>query len=116
MDKVSFTQLRQGLAATAVFLCLGLFINLPGLRDRPFAWIRDMSDAVLWRVFLVQIVIIAGIIGSSWFELPRAALITFVVLKLYTDATSQLRQYDPAEAPAGWFARSEMASAGIGAL
>lgn len=31
-------------------------------------------------------------------------LITFVVLKLYTDATSQLRQYDPAEAPA-WMVR-----------
>lgn len=100
VDKVSLTQLRQGLAATAVFLCLGLFIDLAGLRERPFAWIRDMSNAVLWRVFLVQIIIIAGVIGSSWFGLPRTTLITFVVLKLYTDATSQLRQYDPAEAPA----------------
>jgi hypothetical protein len=104
LDKVSFTQLSQGLAATAVFLCLGLFIDLAGLRERPFAWIRDMSKAVLWRVFLVQIVIIVGVIGSSWLGLPRAVLITFVVLKLYTDATSQLGQYDPAEAPA-WMVR-----------
>jgi len=29
---------------------------------------------------------------------------TFVVLKLYTDATAQLRQYDPTEAP-GWMVR-----------
>ena len=104
LDKVSFAQLKQGLAATAAFLCLGFFIDLKGLRERPFAWIRDMSNAVLWRVFLVQIVIICGVIGSMWLGLPRAILITFVVLKLYTDATAQLPQYDPAEAPA-WMVR-----------
>jgi hypothetical protein len=50
-------------------------------------------------VFLVQIVIICGVIGIAWLGLPRVTLITFVVLKVYTDATSQLPQYDPAEAP-----------------
>ena len=59
-----------------------------------------MSNAVLWRVFLVQIVIICGVVGIAWLGLPRITLITFVALKLYTDATSQLPQYDPAEAPA----------------
>ena len=104
LDKVSFAQLSQGLAATTVFVCLGFFIERRGLRERPFAWIRDMSNAVLWRVFLVQIVIICGVIGSMWLGLPRATLITFVVLKLYTDATAQLPQYDSAEAPA-WMVR-----------
>jgi hypothetical protein len=104
LDKVSFAQLRQGLVATAAFLCIGFFIDLKGLRERPFAWVRNMSNAVLWRVFLVQIVIICGVMGSSWLGLPRATLITFVVLKLYTDATAQLPQYDPAEAPA-WMVR-----------
>ena len=54
LDTVNFTQLTQGLAATAVFLCLAFLIDLKGLRERPFAWIREMSNAVLWRVFLVQ--------------------------------------------------------------
>ena len=54
-----------------------------------------MSNAVLWRVFLVQIVIICGVVGIAWLGLPRITLITFVALKLYTDATSQLPQYDP---------------------
>jgi uncharacterized protein DUF6498 len=103
-DNVSVTQLKQGLAATAIFLCLGFLIDLRGLRERPFAWIRDMSNAVLWRVFLVQIVIICGVVGFAWFGLPRITLITFVALKLYTDATSQLHQYDPADAP-GWMVR-----------
>ena len=103
-DTITFAQLKQGIAATAVFLCLGFFMDLKGLRERPFAWIQGMSNAVLWRVFLVQIVIICGVVGSSWFGLPRATLITFVVLKLYTDATAQLPQYDPAEAPA-WMVR-----------
>ena len=100
LDNVSFTQLIQGLAATAMFLCVEFLIDLRGLRERPFAWIRDMSNAVLWRVFLVQIVIICGVVGIAWLGLPRITLITFVALKLYTDATSQLPQYDPAEAPA----------------
>jgi uncharacterized protein DUF6498 len=100
LDNVNFTQLMQGLAATAVFLCLAFLIDLKGLRERPFAWIREISNAVLWRVFLVQIVIICGAMGIAWLGLPRVTLITFVVLKLYTDATSQLPQYDPAEAPA----------------
>ena len=103
-DNVSFVQLRQGLAATAILLCLGFLIDLKGLRERPFAWIRDMSNAVLWRVFLVQIVIICGAIGIAWLGLPRITLITFVALKLYTDATAQLPQYDPANAPA-WMVR-----------
>jgi hypothetical protein len=99
-DNVSFTQLTHGLAATTMFLCLGFLIDLKSLRQRPFAWIRNMSHAVLWRVFLVQIVIICGVVGFAWFGLPRITLITFVALKLYTDATSQLPQYDPADAPA----------------
>ena len=65
---------------------------------------EHMSNAVVWRVFLVQIVIICGVIGSSWLGLPRAILITFVILKLYTDATAQLPQYDPEQAPA-WMVR-----------
>src|SRR5206468_1304223 len=104
LDNVSFTQLKRGLAATAIFLCVGFLIDLKGLRERPFAWIRDIGNAVLWRVFLVQIVIICGVVGIAWLGLPRITLITFVALKLYTDATSQLPQYDPAEGPV-WMVR-----------
>jgi hypothetical protein len=98
-DGVNVVQLRQGLAVTAVLLVVGLFIDLVGIRARPFAWIRDMSTAVLWRVFLVQIVVIAGVVGAAWLELPRITLLTFVALKVYTDLASQLPQYNPEEAP-----------------
>jgi len=103
-DNVSVAQLTRGLSATTILLCLGFLVDLKGLRDRPFAWIREMSNVVLWRVFLVQIVIICGAIGIGWLGLPRFTLITFVALKLYTDATAQLPQYDPADAP-GWMVR-----------
>lgn len=114
LDNVSFTQLKRGLAATAMFLSVGFFIDLRGLRERPFAWIRDISNAVLWRVFLVQIVIICGAVGIAWLGFPRITLITFVALKLYTDATSQLHQYDPAEAPVWMVRLFAIASPAIG--
>ncbi len=92
-------ELMHGIEAVATLLVLGFVLDLAGLRNRPFAWIRTMSMDALWRVFLVQFAIIAGVIGVGMFNLPRAALITFVALKLYTDAVSQLPQYDPKEAP-----------------
>ena len=88
-----------GIKAVTVFLALGFAIDLIGIRERPFAWIRNMSMGALWRVFLVQVAIIAGVIGTGMFGLPRVTLIAFVILKLYTDAASQLPQYDPEEAP-----------------
>ncbi|HEY3055318.1 MAG TPA: DUF6498-containing protein [Thermoanaerobaculia bacterium] len=100
LGAVDHDELRAGLAVTAILLSLGLFIDMVGLRERPFAWISMMSRGVLWRVFLVQIAIFAGFVGAGMLGLPRSALIAFVFLKLYTDITSQLpNYYDPQRAP-----------------
>ncbi len=104
LETVDLTQLKQGLTAITFFLLFGFFMDLAQLRQWPFARIRSLSNAVLWRVFLVQIVIIVGVIGAAWFGLPKITLIAFVALKFYTDATAHLGQYDPAEAP-GWMVR-----------
>ena len=45
-----------------------------------------------------------GAFAVWWFKLPAALLITFVILKIFVDVTSQIPQYDPAEAPA-WMVR-----------
>jgi uncharacterized protein DUF6498 len=98
-DAVDRAKLIQGVEASAAFLFVGFVMDLAGIKERPFAWIRNMSMGALWRVFLVQFAIIIGAVGSTMFGWPRATLIAFVFLKLYTDATSQLPQYDPKEAP-----------------
>jgi uncharacterized membrane protein YqgA involved in biofilm formation len=90
LDSIRRDQLILGIKAVAAFLVLGFVIDLIGIRQRPFAWIRNMSMGALWRVFLVQFAIVAGVIGTGLFGWPRVTLITFVILKLYTDAVSQL--------------------------
>ncbi len=99
VNTIDRKELMHGVITVTAFLVLGFVIDLVGLGHRPFAWIRNMSTGALWRVFLVQFAIIAGVIGTGMFNLPRATLISFVILKLYTDGVSQLPQYDPEEAP-----------------
>jgi hypothetical protein len=96
---VNVSQLKEGLTAITAFLLCGFSVDLAGLRQWPFAQIQRLSDAVLWRVFLVHIVIIIGVFATLWFNLPRSTLIVFVVLKLYTDIMAQIPQYNPADAP-----------------
>lgn len=101
---VNLSQLKQGLAVTTAFLFCGFFIDVAQLKQWPFALIRRLSDAVLWRVFVVHIAIIIGVFATLWFGLPRSTLIAFVVLKLYTDLTAHIPQYNPTEAP-HWMVR-----------
>src|ERR1043166_6411225 len=104
LQTVNFMQLKQGLTATTTFLCLGLSLDLVRLRNLPFAWVQDLSNGVLRRVLLVQVVIIFGAVAIWWFKLPTAILLTFVILKIFTDVTSQIPQYNPVEAPK-WMVR-----------
>lgn len=90
MNAINGAQLKQGVLAAAALLILGFFIDMPGIRQRPFAWIRQMSTSVLWRVFLVQFAIILGVMGAQALDLPRATLLAFVGLKLYTDVVTQI--------------------------
>ncbi|HSP15206.1 MAG TPA: DUF6498-containing protein [Thermoanaerobaculia bacterium] len=99
IETINKTNLLHGVIAAAIFLVIGFAMDMAGLRERPFSWIRNMSMGALWRVFLVQLAIIAGVVGTGFFGLPRVTLISFVFLKLWTDAASQLPVYDPEEAP-----------------
>jgi uncharacterized protein DUF6498 len=98
-ETVDVDQLKQALPITALFLFIGLVIDMIGIRERPFAWISKMSQWVLWRVFFVQISIFVGFALSELFGLPHGILIVFVVLKVYTDIATQLPTYDPKLAP-----------------
>ena len=96
--------LETGLGASAALLLAGLALDMVGLRERSFAWIRQMANAALWRVFVVNIALIIGIIGAQFLGLPRTGLVAFAGLKLFSDIAYQLPQYDAADAP-GWSAR-----------
>jgi hypothetical protein len=104
VGSINADDLKLGLRATAVLAGIGLLIDLIGLRDRPFAWVRAISDGVLRRVFLVQLAIIIGVVAVAWLDAPQALLVSFVGLKVWTDITSQVPQYNPREAPK-WMVR-----------
>jgi hypothetical protein len=103
-ETIDVDALKGALPITALLLCVGLLIDMIGIRERPFAWISKMSNAILWRVFLVQIAIFAGFAAANWLDLPRGTLLAFVALKIYTDVASQLPDYDPERAPR-WMVR-----------
>jgi hypothetical protein len=77
--------LRQGVIAVSAFQLLGLAIDLVGIRDRPFAWIRKIAETGVQRVTLVHLVVIIG----WWVSLRRGGLDgffgPFVVLKALAD-------------------------------
>ena len=95
-------QLRQGILAVAGFQALGLLVDLYGIRDRPFSWIREQAQAGVQRVTLIHLVVIAG----YWASLSPGGLGffgPFAVLKALAEVGSMLTlagvRADPDEAP-----------------
>ena len=94
--------LRLGLIGIAAFQLLGFAFDLVGLRDRPFAWARELAQNAVNRVLLVHLALIAGFwaftrSGTSGFFGP------FAVLKGAADVGNLLAHAgfhaDPEEAP-----------------
>lgn len=98
--------LLQGAAGIAAFQVLGFVNDAVGLRERPFAWLRDLASATIRRVTLIHLTMIVGFWmvlrgGASGFFGP------FAVIKTAADVGNLLAmtgfRADPEEAP-GWLA------------
>lgn len=97
------TALRQGVLGVAGFQLAGFLLDLPGIRARPFAWIRELAQNTVSRVMLIHLVLIVGV----WFGLRAGTagiLRPFTVLKAMADVGNLLARAgvraDPEEAPA----------------
>jgi hypothetical protein len=100
------TALRQGVLGVAAFQVAAFLFDLRGLRDRPFAWVKEQAQMTVNRVTLVHLTLIVGAWvvlrgGGSGFFGP------FVVLKAMADVGNALARggvdLDTPEAPA-WLA------------
>lgn len=107
---VDVRALAQGLAAAAVFLLIWFFSSLAGLRDRPFAWVKQTTDFALWRIFVVFIAIFIGGFGGAVLNKPNTLVFAFAALRLFTDIVVQLPEWLP-EKLERWIGR--MSSPGI---
>lgn len=91
--------LAQGVVSTGGFLVLGFFVDLVGLRQRPFAWIRSMAQGTFSRIVIVHITIVIGMGLAMLLHSARPLFTVFLVLKVLADVSAHTPQWRPKEAP-----------------
>ena len=91
--------LWRGVGGAAIFVLVGFVSNLTGLADRPFAWIKQITDFALWREFVVLIAIFIGVFGGVVLNRPHTLIYTFAALRLFTDMVIMLPEYNPDDPP-----------------
>jgi hypothetical protein len=96
---------REGVLAIAGFLALAFLLDLVGLKERPFAWIRSMADAAFSRIVVVHMTIILGMFGVLALHRAQAVFTVFVALKFLADVTAHTPRREPREPPA-WMRRA----------
>ncbi|HEY6928548.1 MAG TPA: DUF6498-containing protein [Thermoanaerobaculia bacterium] len=96
--------LSQGGLATGGLLVLGFFLDLVGMRERPFAWIRSMAEGAFSRIVVVHITIVIGMGLAMLLHRARPLFTLFVALKFLADVSAHTPQWRPKEAPA-WMSR-----------
>lgn len=89
--------------AVGVFQVGGFLFDLIGIRQRPFAWMRELAQATAQRVSLLHLTLIIGFWFASGPGGLSGVLRPFVVLKALADLGGVLAHMgvnaDPEEAP-----------------
>ena len=101
---VDVAALERAVPLIALFLTLSFVQDLVSIRRRPFAWIRHLTETALQRTILIQLVLMAGMTLVPLLHAPRLLLAVFFVLKVLTDLSTWVPQWNPEEPPA-WMAR-----------
>ena len=97
---MNVADVRKGLAMLAIILFVTFLADLAQLRSRPFAWIRQRSEALMRRVIVMHFVIIFGMVAAAFMTNESAGFFgVFIALKLLADVASELPAWDPKEAP-----------------
>jgi hypothetical protein len=103
-EGVNPEQLAEGVIAMAAVLALGFAADLFAIKERSFGSLRQMAESTLGRVILVHIALIGGIGLAAWLNKPKAFFVVFIGLKLLSELSSSLPQWDP-EKPPAWLNR-----------
>lgn len=91
--------LARNAAGAAVFVLIGFVSGLPGLRDRPFAWVKHTTDFALWRIFVTLIAIFIGGFGGVVLNRPHTLIYAFAALRLFTDIVNLFPEWNPDQPP-----------------
>jgi hypothetical protein len=73
--------LERGLAVIALLLLGGFVVDLQGIGQRPFAWIRALAHGAMGRTVVLQATVIAGVFAVMFFKIAHAPFWLFAVYK-----------------------------------
>ena len=96
---VDLADLRTGVIGMTAFFVAGFLVNLFAIARRPFIWIEQLVMRSLRRVVIVHLSIIFGMVAIAFWEVPRAFLIVFVILKTTSDLSWLLPQGELSSQP-----------------
>ncbi|HTF88699.1 MAG TPA: DUF6498-containing protein [Planctomycetota bacterium] len=97
--ELDLEDLREGFVIATCFVAIGFLVDLPGIGERPFAWVRLMAEGALSRVFVIYMAIFIGVFGAVMLDRPHTMFAVFFALRLFTDVASNFKQYDPGHPP-----------------
>lgn len=80
-------------------MVLGFLSDLVGIRQRPFAWIRQMSELAIGRVVAIHLLLLGGIFTMAMIGNSKIVLYAILGLKLMADLSSVLPQVKTKEEP-----------------
>jgi len=97
----SFGALRQGMLLLAGVLAAAFLADLPGMRQRPFAWIRLVVQQRMGRVLVLHLAIIFGMAAMGAMNSALGLLFVLIGLKtLWELATTRAPAPMPDKPPA----------------
>ena len=83
------TDILRGASGIVVFLALGFAADLHGIRNRPFAWIRRLTQLAKSRMLIVHLTIVIGGFAAALSGAGMALFGVFIALKVLFDLASQ---------------------------
>ena len=101
---VDSADLGAGAAAIAVFLAIGLALDLVGMRERTFHWVEKVAQRAQGRMFVTHLTIIFGMGAMAVWSAPAALFGVFVGLKTLLDLGGLLPEKEPSPDPPRWLA------------
>ncbi|HEU4663963.1 MAG TPA: DUF6498-containing protein [Dokdonella sp.] len=101
----SWTALRQGVLLLSGTLAAGFLADLPGMRARPFAWIRLLVQQRMGRVLILHLAIIFGMMAMAATDSALGLLFVLVGLKTAWELATLRAPAPMPDQPPAWALR-----------
>jgi hypothetical protein len=97
---VDVEDLKLGVKILVNVMAVSFAVDMFHLGQRPFAWLRQRTDALMMRSLVIHMVIIFGMALAAFSNNDPARFFNvFLVLKFLADLSSELPQWEPKKPP-----------------